>query len=36
MKNYRITFGTGTAWTKNRIIEVEDWETESEAIVKFV
>ena len=36
MKNYRITFGTGTAWTKNRIVEVEDWDSESEAMDKLI
>ena len=36
MKNYKITFGTGTAWTQSKIIQVEEWETESDAIDKLI
>lgn len=36
MKNYKITFGTGTAWTQSRIVKVEEWETESEAMDKLI
>ena len=36
MKNYKITFGTGTAWTQSKIIQAEEWETESDAIGKLI
>lgn len=36
MKKYKITFGTGTAWTETRIIEVENFECEQDAIDKLI
>ena len=36
MKKYNISFGNGTAWLETRIIEVEDFEHEQDALDKMI
>ena len=36
MKTYKINFSNGTAWLTTRIIRVEDWEAEQDAIDKMI
>ena len=36
MKQYKITFGNGTAWLEERIVAVEDFQCEQDAVDKMI
>ena len=36
MKQFRIRFGTGLAWTEDRTITVEDYQCEQDAVDKMI